>query len=119
MVFHLTTATPITAIPYLLSSLASWVKKSPHIPTANPCFGLQLEQIDQSLGAQLGLTQWLHSCPQGTACPILIHICHTGFGFRSIHLFFFYWGRVASPMPNPQPGGPGSTLCLDSTLQPV
>ena len=106
MVFHLTTATPITAIPYLLSSLASWVKKSPHIPTANPCFGLQLEQIDQSLGAQLGLTQWLHSCPQGTACPILIHMSYW-FWFQK-HTSFFFTGEgllALCPIPNQEGQG--------------
>ena len=41
----------------------------------------------------------------------------------SMFLVYVTWtilrGRVVSPPPNPQPWGPGITLCLVSTLRPV
>ena len=30
-----------------------------------------------------------------------------------------FWGEVVSPMPNPQPGGPGAAFSLSSPLRPT
>ena len=120
--FHLISLTPKILIPYLCISFTTWA----HLPVSNNVLTFHCPIFTHAFG---------DSNLIGSLCVIL---CFARCSNRVLALCtpasrqgavvtlisvsvisFFFRERVISPLPNPQPGGPGAVLRLVSTLRPI